>query len=113
MEDKLIQILSTFGYPVYRQGSMSNDAVYPDSFFTFWNNQSLDHSYYDNTVYGTVWDYDINFYSNNPELTFSKLLEAKTLLKQNGWVVPGKGHDVMSDEPSHSGRGISALFLEV
>lgn len=113
MEDKLIQILSTFGYPVYRQGSMSNDAVYPDSFFTFWNNQSPDHSHYDNTVYGTEWDYDINFYSNNPELTFSKLLEAKTLLKQNGWVVPGKGHDVMSDEPSHSGRGISALFLEV
>lgn len=113
MEDKLIELLETFGYPVYRQGSLSNDATYPDSFFTFWNNQSPDHAFYDNTEYGTEWDFDVNFYSNDPDLTYSKLFEAKTLLKQNGWVVPGKGHDVMSDEPSHSGRGISALFLEV
>ena len=113
MEDKLIELLETFGYPVYRQGSLSNDATYPDSFFTFWNNQSPDHAFYDNTEYGTEWDFDVNFYSVDPDLTYSKLLEAKTLLKQNGWVVPGKGHDVMSDEPSHSGRGISALFLEV
>lgn len=113
MEDKLIELLETFGYPVYRQGSLSNDATYPDSFFTFWNNQSPDHAFYDNTEYGTEWDFEVNFYSNDPDLTYSKLLEAKTLLKQNGWVVPGKGHDVMSDEPSHSGRGISALFLEV
>lgn len=113
MEDKLIELLETFGYPVYRQGSLSNDATYPDSFFTFWNNQSPDHAFYDNTEYGTEWDFDVNFYSIDPDLTYSKLLEAKTLLKQNGWVVPGKGHDVMSDEPSHSGRGISALFLEV
>lgn len=113
MEDKLIELLETFGYPVYRQGSLSNDATYPDSFFTFWNNQSPDHAFYDNTEYGTEWDFDVNFYSNDPDLTYSKLLEAKALLKQNGWVVPGKGHDVMSDEPSHTGRGISALFLEV
>ncbi len=113
MEDKLIELLETFGYPVYRQGSLSNDATYPDSFFTFWNNQSPDHAFYDNTEYGTEWDFDVNFYSNDPDLTYSKLLEAKALLKQNGWVVPGKGYDVMSDEPSHTGRGIGALFLEV
>lgn len=113
MEDNLIQILGTFGYPVYRQGSMSDDATYPDSFFTFWNNDSPDHSHYDNTDYGTDWDFDVNFYSNDPELTYSVLLQARNLLKENGWVVPSKGHDVMSDEPTHSGRGINALFLEV
>jgi len=113
MEDNLIQILETFGYPVYRQGSMSDDATYPDSFFTFWNNDSPDHSHYDNTDYGTDWDFDVNFYSNDPELTYSVLLQARNLLKENGWVVPSKGHDVMSDEPTHSGRGINALFLEV
>lgn len=113
MEDNLIQILETFGYPVYRQGSMSDDATYPDSFFTFWNNGTPDHAHYDNTEYGTEWDFDVNFYSNNPELTYSGLLNARALLKQNGWIVPGKGYDVMSDYPTHTGRGINALFLEV
>ena len=113
MDENLIALLETFGYPVYRQGSLSDTDTYPDSFFTFWNNDSPDHSHYDNTDYGTEWDFDVNFYSNNPDLTYSVLLEARTLLKENGWVIPEKGHDVMSDEPTHTGRGITALFLEI
>lgn len=113
MDETLIALLETFGYPVYRQGSLSDTDAYPDSFFTFWNNDSPDHSHYDNTDYGTEWDFDVNFYSNNPDLTHSVLLEARTLLKENGWVIPEKGHDVMSDEPTHTGRGITALFLEI
>ncbi|MFR7662245.1 MAG: hypothetical protein ACLUZ0_04030 [Coprococcus sp.] len=42
MEDQLIQLLETFEYPVIRQGSLPEDEVYPDSFFTFWNNDSPD-----------------------------------------------------------------------
>lgn len=113
MDENLIALLETFGYPVYRQGSLSDTDTYPDSFFTFWNNDSPDHSHYDNTDYGTEWDFDVNFYSNNPDLTYSVLLQARTLLKENGWVIPEKGHDVMSDEPTHTGRGITALFLEI
>ena len=48
MEDALITILESFKYPVYRQGSMSNDAEYPETFITFWNNTSDNHAYYDN-----------------------------------------------------------------
>lgn len=113
MDENLIALLETFGYPVYRQGSLSDTDTYPDSFFTFWNNDSPDHSHYDNTDYGTEWDFDVNFYSNNPDLVYSVLLQARSLLKENGWVIPEKGHDVMSDEPTHTGRGITALFLEI
>lgn len=113
MDEALIALLETFKYPVYRQGSLSDTDNYPDSFFTFWNNGSPDHSHYDNTDYGTEWEFDVNFYSNEPNLTYSVLQEAITLLKENGWVIPEKGHDVMSDEPTHTGRGITALFLEV
>ena len=113
MDEVLLGLLETFGYPVYRQGSMSDTDTYPDSFFTFWNNESPDHAHYDNTDYGTEWDFDVNFYSNDPNLTFSVLLDARTLLKENGWVIPGKGYDVMSDEPTHTGRGMNALFLQV
>lgn len=113
MEDNLIEILESLGYPVYRQGSLTEDEPYPDSFFTFWNVDSPDHAYYDNTDYGTNWDFDVNFYSNNPSLTYSVLADARTLLKSNNWIIPGKGYDVPSDEPTHTGRGMTALYLQV
>ena len=113
MEDKLIEILSTFGYPVLRQGSLAQDEKYPDHFFTFWNNDAPDHSHYDNEEYGTAWDYDVNFYSIDPEKTYSILAEARTKLKLQHWIIPGKGYDVASDEVTHTGRGMRAFYLEV
>ena len=113
MEDELIAILSTFGYPVKRQGSLSSEDAYPSDFFTFWNNDSSDHNHYDNSEYGTNWDFDVNFYSTDPEKTYSVLSSARDLLKSHGWIVSGKGHDVMSDEPTHTGRGMEALYLQV
>ena len=113
MEDLLLEVLESFEYPVYRQGSMSDSDTYPDTFLTFWNNESVDHSHYSDSEYGTVWDFDVNVYSNNPSLTYSLLLEIRSALKQSGWIVPGKGYDVTSDEETHTGRGINALFLEI
>lgn len=54
----------------------------------------------------------MNFYSNDPNLVNTKLLEAKKIFKQNGFIVRGKGYDVASDEPTHTGRGINVLKIE-
>ena len=70
MEDRLIELLEEFNYPVYRQGSFSEDEEYPDTFITYWNTDSPDHAHYDNTEYGTAWAFDVNVYSNNPEITY-------------------------------------------
>jgi hypothetical protein len=113
MEDNLIAILQSFKYPVYRQGSMSNDESYDDTFFTYWNNNSPDHAYYDNSDYGTEWDFNIYVYSNDPSLTYSLLESAKTALKAAGWICPSKGFDAASDEPTHTGRGMEIYYLEV
>lgn len=112
MEDKLIELLEEFGYPVIRQGSLSPDEEYPKHFFTFWNNDSSDHSHYDNENCGTDWDFDINFYSVDPAMTYSMLEKARIKLKQNCWIISGKGYDVASDEVTHTGRGMRAFFLE-
>lgn len=112
MEDKLIEILETFGYSVVRQGSLGPDEEYPDSFFTFWNNDSPDHAHYDNAEYGTEWDFDVNFYSTDPEKTYQVLADARIKLKQDKWIIPGKGYDVASDEVTHTGRGMRAFYLE-
>ena len=111
MEDLLIEILESFGYPVMLQGSMSADEKYPNHFFTFWNNSSYDGSYYDNEEHSTVYNYSINFYSIDPALVYTKLREAKTELKKRGFIVSGDGHSVDSDEPTHDGRGIEAIFI--
>lgn len=108
----LIDTLESFNYPLYLQGSLSNDTQYPDAFFTYWNNSTADESFYDNTETETIWDFDLNFYSNDPVLVNSVLLEAKSLLKAVGFIPDGSGYDVLSDEPTHLGRGMNLLFIE-
>ena len=112
MKELLIELLESFGYPVRLQGSLGKDEAYPDSFFTFWNNDSFDGDHYDNDAICWIWDFDVNFYSTDPTLVNSILLQAKTLLKQNGFIIDGKGYDVSSDEPTHTGRGLNALIIE-
>lgn len=107
----LIETLDKFGYPVFLQGSLSDDDKYPDSFFTFWNN-GTECYYMDNVVKATMWDFDLNFYSSNPETVNMVLLQARKLLKSAGFTVQGKGYDVISDEPTHTGRGINIFYFE-
>ena len=112
MKDALIALLETFGYPVRLQGSIAENEQYPDSFFTFWNNDTFDGSHYDNDAINYVWDFDVNFYSINPTLVNNILLDVRTLLKSNGWIISGKGYDVATDEPTHTGRAINAIYIE-
>jgi len=112
MDETLISLLESFGYPVYRQGSMEKEATYPPTFFTFWNAESDDHAFYDNKEYGVNWEFDVNVYSSDPATTYTLLEQARTLLKNNGWLIPGKGHDLASDEPSHTGRGMLCIITE-
>lgn len=108
----LIDTISSFNYPVYQQGSMSNDAEYPDSFFTFFNNETNDDNFFDNQETITIWDFDLNIYSIDPEVVNTTLLTAKPLLKAAGFIVNGSGYDVLSDEETHTGRGINLIYIE-
>ena len=112
MDEKLIEILGALGYPVKLQGSILSDEAYPDHFFTYWNDSADGTSYYSNNEGAILWSYSLNFYSIDPRLVNTKLLEAKALLKSAGWVVSGAGYDVPSDEATHTGRGISLLYRQ-
>ena len=105
-------LYDAYGMPVILQGALSTDDAYPNSFFTFWNNYTTDVEFYDNTETETIWNFDLNFYSNDPDTVNSMLLEAKKLLKSVGFIPDGSGHDVLSDEPTHTGRGMTLLFIE-
>lgn len=108
----LIDTLSPFNYDVYQQGSMSDSDEYPDSFFTFFNNETNDDNFFDNQETITIWDFDLNIYSIDPEVVNSTLLTAKPLLKAAGFIVNGAGYDVLSDEETHTGRGINLIYIE-
>ena len=112
MKELLVELLESFGYPVFLQGSLHEDEAYPDSFLTYFNNDTNDGSHYDNHRIAVIWDFDVNFYSNDVLLVNSKLLEAISLLKQHGFIITGSGYDIMSDEPTHTGRGVNAQYIQ-
>lgn len=112
MEDLLISLIESLGYPIFRQGTLGVDEPYPQSFFTFWNNYADGNEFYDNKENSIIWDFDLNFYSSDPSLVMTELMKAKELLIQNKFIVHGKGHDVRSDEVTHTGRGIDVKIIE-
>ena len=112
MVDALIAILSEINSNVFRQGTLNPDEGYPESFFTFWNNNSNDHAHYDNVDYGTAWDFTIYFYSADPAEVYTAIESARTALQAAGWIVPSKGFDVVSDVSTHTGRGLQIYNLE-
>ena len=112
MKDALITLLSTYAFPVFEQGTLNSDDDYPESFFTFWNPAADCVSFYDNDEHQIEWRFELNFYSSDPELVNIKLLQAKQLLKQNGWIASGAGHDVASDEITHTGRGMPVMYVQ-
>ena len=113
MRDVLTALLETLKYGVYLQGSLAPNEPYPDSFFTIWNTSSDDGNHYDDDAAGWWWSFQINFYSVDPALVTTVLLEVRSLLRQNGWTVNGKGYDLPVDQPTHTGRGIDASFYEI
>lgn len=113
MEDLLIETLTkAFGFPVLLQGSLGADEKYPDTFFTFWCSDCSDAQHYDNQTTNYVWDYDLNCYSTDPLTVTETIRKAVAVLKKVGFITRGKGHDIASDEPTHTGKGITILYLE-
>ena len=112
MEDVLIALLESFKYPVFRQGSLTEKDQYPETFFTFWNTEETGQSFYDNSCVLTDHSFSINVYSESPDTVYNLQRQARDLLKENGWTILVRGYDVLSDEPTHTGRGFEAIKLK-
>lgn len=108
----LSDVLESFGLPVYLQGSIADNEAYPASFYTYYNNDSDGLTYYDNTERRVYWDFDVNAFSDNPDTAQAMLMQARDALRARGYIVPGRGYDIISDEPTHTGRGINATYVE-
>jgi hypothetical protein len=112
MRDNIYTLLSSFGYPVFLNGTVNNNDVYPDSFFTFWNDINTDDSFYDNDATRAILDYDIVFISKNPSLVQTVAEAARQMLKNNGFVVSGKPTDATVDRPPYTAAEFYAKEIE-
>lgn len=112
MKQELISIINGLfpEYSVFLQGSLNPNDPYPDSFFTFWNDESDGVMHYDNDARACVWAFTVYFYSNDPELVNTVLLQLRAELRRNGWFVPTFGYDVMTDVITHTGRALDVLY---
>lgn len=97
--------------PIFKQGSLGEDDTYPDTFLTFWENPEAEQSAYDNDTATVVWSFDVNAYSKSPNTVYSLTNALRAAYKADGWQTPDRGHDVASDEITHTGRGISVTYL--
>lgn len=112
MWEKLQEVFEEIGLPYSRQGSYGIDEKLPDSFFTFWNTDSEFDGWYSNKPYKCVWVWNVFFYTNNPELMYSKLMEFVNLAIEKGFKVGGFGKDLSSDEPNYYGRYVEVSYVE-
>lgn len=99
-------------YPVYLQGSLTESQAYPDHFFTYWNNSTDDSAHYSNVEHSNIWDFDLNFYSVDPDKVNAVLLTVKAALRVQGFLIGSVGYDVMSDEETHTGRGMNVIYID-
>lgn len=112
IKEKLLTVMATFKLPIFLQGSLSDNAAYPPAFFTFWNTNSEDGSFYDNAEKATIWRFTVNVYATDPTTVNTILVQLKAALRADGWTIDGAGFDVMSDEPTHTGRAIDITYVE-
>ena len=90
MEDKLIEILSQYDYPVILQGSLAQGEEYPEHFFTYWQNPGDDSSFYDNKAHCELYDYDVNFYSTDAALVYKMPVTVKQFYRAGNGLLSRK-----------------------
>ena len=112
MVTELVNILESFGYPVYLQGSLNPEEPFPDSFFTFWNFTTPEGAFYDNDAHHAVWGFYVYFYSSDPYLTDTVTEQARDALKASGWIPTGRPQDATSGVVTHTGRMFTVQKIE-
>lgn len=99
------------GKTLFLQGTLGS-AAYPDSFVTFWTDYTADNTHFDNAVHSYVWSFSVIYYSNNAANTNTIPATITAALKAAGFIPQGKGRDIPSDEPTHTGWAMDFLFAD-
>lgn len=111
MKQILLNVLNTFGYPVFLHGSLAENEPFPPAFFTFQTISSSDISFDDSDT-RTIYGFQVFFYAEDPETVESIAAQSRTALKQAGFIANGKGVDIPSGEPTHTGWVTEYFYIK-
>lgn len=116
MKQKLIDALGTCGFAdgksIFLQGTMNPEDAYPSEFVTFWTNYTENAAHFDNDVHSAEWDFSVIYYSDDPAKVNARPKEIASALKAAGFVQQGRGNDILSDEPTHTGWAMEFICVE-
>lgn len=87
----------------FRQGSLS-DENYPEKFFTFWNIDTENDSFYDNSEHRYIERVQVGFYSTDADEIYSVMDDFIKRAKEKGFVLDGRARDADADKPDYFGR---------
>lgn len=100
---ELFDLFDDIGLPYFRQGSLS-DNNYPNSFFTFWNIDTPEMSFYDNDSKRYCEYVQVAFYTNDASLIYSQMDDFISRAKALGFVTQGLARDTNADKADYFGR---------
>ena len=116
MKQLLINTVTPCGFvegkTLFLQGTHNPDEPYPDTFLTFWIDDTADNAHFDNKTTSYDWTVSVILYSNNPVIVNTKPDEIRAALKAVGFIPQGKGHDIPSDAPTHTGWAMDFIYTE-
>lgn len=105
--NKLFDLFEEMGYRnaegFFRQGSLT-DGAYPKEFFTFWNIDTPEDSFYDNKAHRYVDIIQVGFYTNNATKIYSVMDDFVERAKAKGFVLRGRPKDADADQDGYFGR---------
>lgn len=100
---ELFKLFEEIGLPYFRQGSLS-DEDYQPSFFTFWNIDTPNDSFYDNKETRFIEYIQVGFYTNDASKIYSVMNEFYAKAKAKGFVLAGRPQDAPADKDNYFGR---------
>ena len=112
MNNELVEILKSIGYPVYLQGSLTAADEYPAAFFTFWCFEAPEGAHYDNQPHSATWGYWVYSYARESDVLDAMTDQMREKLRAAGWTTNGRPVDAASDEPSHAGKMLDVYKIE-
>lgn len=113
MKSLLISVLETIcPNNVFLQGTLADDGAYPESFITIWTDSTESDAFYDNGEHAVDWTFSVIFYSSDPSQIDTKAAAIRAALKAAGFIPQGKGFDIPSDQPTHTGWAMDFVYTE-
>lgn len=103
MNSEIYNALTALGYPVFLHGTLGENEPFPPAFITYQTLDSPDAFPFDDDPTHTVWVYQVICYADDRQTLEETAAACRNALKASGFIPQGKGRDIPSEEPTHTG----------